>query len=143
MGGGQVGGNACCRKQTALFQIIPQFADHHRGRGDAVVALAAADPGYIEDIAGRKQGLEKEIAVVMAAITVAQPWCIGHQIKGDRVLGAGKVLVVHPQQADDAERDGTHRHHIAEGDPAAEKGLAASGLGKGGVQVLRENDKRE
>ena len=56
--------------------------------GLLVVALIAAHPGQIEDIAGREQGLEEEIAVVLAAVAVAEARFAGHQVKGERVLGA-------------------------------------------------------
>ena len=106
-------------------QVIAQLRHQHRGRLLTVVAHAAPAPADVQDTAGRQQGFEHQLAVVVTARAVA--WanlpCQPHQVKV-AALGAARVItIVHAQQANHLERNGAHRHQGAKGHAASPKAL--------------------
>ena len=101
------------RQQPALRQMVAQLAYQYRRRPGRAVADAAAHPADVELLARRQQRFEQQVAVVVAARTVAGPVLLAHQIKIEHGHRARVSAVVHAQQAHQLERNGAHRHERA------------------------------
>ena len=140
-GGGRPGTGRC--RLPAGGQIVAQLLDQHRRWPRAVVARAFAHPAQIEAPAGRQQGFEQQIAVVVAARAVAGAVILRHQVKVGAVLAARVVAVVEPQEADHLERDGAHRHQGAEVDRPAEKAHRHAGVGQLPEQHVADHLQRQ
>ena len=134
----------------ALVDMIAQLRHQHRGRAFAIVAHVAAGPADVEAVAGTEQGFQKQVAVVVAAGTVAGSIVppLPHQIEIHGLLLTGVVAVFHAQQADMAEGNGAHGHQGAEVDAPGheplrqafriqgiEQGAAGHGEWQGAVEV--------
>ena len=94
----------------------------------AFITLTAPYPGEIQHLARGQQGLEKEVAIVVAPVAIAQTGRRGHQVEGGRMLAAGKILIPHAEQTDHLEGDRSHGHHVAKGHPAGKKALPPCGF---------------
>ncbi len=76
-------------------------------------------------VARREQRLEEQVAIVVARRAVARSRPPRDQVEARRPAArAGKTVVVHAQQAHDAERDAAHRHQLAERHAAGQKAAA-------------------
>jgi len=117
----------------ALAQIVAQLRDQYRRGLFAVVAHMAAGPADVELAAGRQQGIQHQLTVIVAtrAITRALLAGQGHQIEVHARGAARVVAIVHAQQTHHFEGDGPHRHQRAKGHTAGAKTLVERGLGQG------------
>ena len=111
----------CLLKLEALHDAVHEFAEQDGGRGFAVVADALANVAEMKTVAGREQGFEEEIAVVLTGGAVAETGLRGHEIEAEMLGGTGERAVVHADQADNLERDAAHRLEAAKGDAAREE----------------------
>ena len=108
---------------------VHQLRHHHRRRLGVAAARIAAHEAEVEHLPGRGQQLQEQEAVVFAHRAVAHLPARRAQRGGEAVeraagVAARVVAVVHAQQADHLEGNQAHRNHAAEGDAAAEEGLA-------------------
>ena len=103
--------------------MITQLRHQHRRRLHRVVACAAAGPTEVQHLAGRQQGFQHQVAVIVAPGSVARAHLagLGHQVKVIALTGARVVALVHAQQAHHLKRDGAQRHQGAEGDATGQK----------------------
>ena len=92
-----VGNHIVAGPFKSLLDVIHQFADQDRGRGFAVVPDGLPHVADVEPLAGRKQGLQKQIAVILAAGPVAQARVLFHKIEAEPGRRAGEGAVVHSQ----------------------------------------------
>ena len=115
-------------------QVVAQLRHQHRGGLGAVVAHAVPGPAEVELAAGREQGIEHELAVVIVAGAVAGAGLAGvlHQVKAVFAGAARVVAIVHAQQADHLKRNGPHGLQGAKGDTAGVKALFQRGRLQGG-----------
>ena len=102
------------RAGVCRVHVVQQLRDHHRGRGFALVALRAAGVGDVERVAGGEQALQKELAIIIAARTVAGPRLPAHEVEAERAILARKRGVAHAEQADHAKGHAAHRLQGAE-----------------------------
>ncbi|MDR9177700.1 hypothetical protein FEP16_04841 [Burkholderia multivorans] len=104
--------------------MVEQFVDERRGRQWCVVANAAPRVGDQQPVACGEQQVEEQIALVVAALTVAELRQHGHQVEFVGAREARQHAVVHAEQADDPirqpaqarqrrERDAAPRHAAA------------------------------
>ena len=138
------------REQVALLalpargQVVAQLRHQHRGRLLGVVARAAPRPTHIEHAPGREQRFEHEVAIVLAAGTVARTilaWLMQQVEIAARAL-AWIVAFVHAQKADDLERNRPQRHQGAEGHAAGQETAAASGVVQAAEPALAQHLQR-
>ena len=128
------GGKSCAAfALPALAQIVAQLRDQHRGGLLAVVAHMATGPADIELAAGRQQGIQHQLAVIVAARAVAGTLLPGqgHKIEIHARGAARVVAIVHTQQTHHVEGNGAHRHQRAKSHAAGAKALVERGLGQG------------
>ncbi len=100
-----------------------QLGQRHARWGLLVVAEAPAAVGHHEVIAGREQRLEEGLTVIGAVVAVADSGLVDPRpVEAQPRAAAREAAVVHPEQADDPERQAAHRHHGAEGHPPRQEG---------------------
>ena len=141
---GLVGRHAVITRQPPpLRQVVTQLRHQHRGRPLGQVVDAVATPADDQAVACRQQGLQEQVAVVLAARAVAGSPVVGHEIEVHRRTVARIVAVVHAQQGHQPERDGAHGHERGHGDPAPDKGLLQAVLVQTLQPVLAHHGQRQ
>ncbi len=118
-----------------LVEHVEQLADHDRRRDLGVVLHRAAHVREQQARARGEDGLEEEVAILVAWRAIAAPRVLGDEIEAGRAPLAREGAVVHAEQADDAGRDAPHGQERADGDAAREEGVLAPGLGDGSVRL--------
>ena len=98
---------------------IDEFAQQRRRGKLFVFADVAPDVGQIQDFTRADEGFEEEVAVVVAAGTVAFGGMFGNQVEYGGFGIAGKISVVQTLQADGFKGQTAHRYHTAKSDAAA------------------------
>ena len=114
----------------ARREVVTQLGHEHRGRLLAVVAHMVPRPADVERAPRGQQGLQHELAVVVAACPVARAVMAGllHEVEIAAQGTAGVVAIVHAQQAHHLEGDGAHGHERAEGHAPGSEALVQRGL---------------
>ena len=98
---------------------IDKFAQQGRRGKLFVFADVAPDVGQIQDFTRADESFKEEVAVVVAAGTVAFGRMFGNQVEYGGFGITGKISVVQTQQTDDFKGQAAHRHHTAKSDAAA------------------------
>ena len=122
-----------------LIDRVEQLADRHRGRAlrpGPRIGTAVEDQ---EVLGGAHDRVEQQLTVLTAAVPVADPRIAGQHVVAVGPGAAGKGQIVHPQQADHAVRDRTHRVHGADrqraGAEVGPSGPAAETVREEGLQL--------
>ena len=85
---------------------------------------------------GAQQCLEEQVAVIITSGAIPPPRRHRHQVEPHGSQGARVDAIVHAEQADLFEGDGTHRHQGAEVDLTGEEALAGAGLPQHTAEVV-------
>ena len=125
-------------------QVVAQLPHQYGGRQRAVVPRAAADPAHVQGFAGGQQGFEEQVAIILAARTVARTAVarLRHQVEIQRCLLARVSAVIHTQQAHHAKGNRAHRHQRAEAHRAAHEALRQPALVDGLQPVFAHDGQR-
>ncbi|MNH90911.1 hypothetical protein D3C73_434560 [compost metagenome] len=107
----------------ALLQIFQQFSDQYGRIALAVVLNGTANKADVQLLLGREDRLQEQIAVIVTAAAIAPLNLLRHQVKTQRRQSARVDTVVHAQQADHLERNGTHGHQGTEVDLTGQETL--------------------
>ena len=105
------------------IKMVTELADQYGGWPFRVITDAAPYPTDVKLLPRGEQCLQKQVAVVLPAGTVARPVIHGHQVKIHRRSRARVVTVVHAQQAHPPKGDGAHGHQGCKIDLAGQEAL--------------------
>ena len=131
------------RQVVALADIVHQLLHQYGGETLAVVLNRTADIADIELALSRNERFKEEVAVIIAAATIAPFWVCAHQVEPQRRQRARIHTVVHAKQADHPERDRTHGHQGADIDRPRQETLADSLLVKPLRQLITQQRQRD
>ena len=113
---------------------VEQLADGDGGRARRVRALVLARVGDDQPVRRRHQRVEQHLAVLRAAVAVADVRVAQHEVVAVADRLARELAVVEPEQADDAMRHGAHRDERADRQVAR----AEVGAGRAALEPLRQ-----
>ena len=126
-------------QSPAAGQVVAELADQHRRRAFAVIADTTADPTDVELVTGRQQRFQQQVTVIFASRSITGAVVTAHEIEIQWRLCTRVVAVIHPQQTDQFEGNGSHGHQGAEVNGSGQKTLRQASLIETGQPGLTDD----